>query len=125
MNIDEFRQTVQVRQVEAVKLIAPAAEVEEKEDEDEDEEHFFLVKSDLEDLKDVYGFFEDLMTALLEAKVEMPMTLVRQFELAYGDLHSVINQCEEFKPEDLGVPCIAVTLEDPCRGDLRVSKSEK
>lgn len=123
MTLEEFRsaKNIPVGEVCNMVVTTPAVVVEEKEEKDDvqdDLEYTYELEADqLEALKEVYDFLDSLLSGVCSAKVDMPIELVRRMEVAIGDMHELINEFEEYKPEDAGIPCIAVTLEDQFRKD--------
>jgi hypothetical protein len=130
MNLEDFRTAglvdVAAPPVESSKMIilGPARqgddieiEVEEIDDVNDDLEWTYeLDGADLETLKENYNLLWKILEGLLEDEVKMPIEMVKELEVACGDMHHLINEFVEFKPEDAGVPQIAVTLEDAFRG---------
>lgn len=128
MKIDEFRergritiiksepaaQPVQPPVTEKVveaEVVEPSAEAKE-----EDLEYSWeLEQDDLDELKKTYEFFDKVLDGLLKAEIHMPIKLVEEFENIMANLHTLINEFTEYKPEEVGVPCIAVTLMDEAR----------
>lgn len=109
---------------------AKEAEPVEEEKDDDLEYSYEITDSQLDDLKDVYTLLmDDIMDGLLKGDVVMPIAMVKEIEVAVGDLHSIINEFEIFRPQDVGVPEIAVTLEDAFRqesdDDIRVPESSE
>lgn len=95
---------------------------------DEPADSYDFEPEDMQVLKDTYDFMSKIMDDLLCGKAWMEKPQVRALELALGELHFLINQFESFKPEELGIPCIAATLDDQFREtdvDLRPEKRSK
>ena len=100
---------------EAPQDISPIVAADAEESDDDLDYTFDLDRADLDNLKEIYEWFDKVLNSLLRAETTMPIELVKGFETAMGNLHSLINECEPYKPEEAGIPCIAVTLEDEYR----------
>ena len=87
-------------------------EAKDEKDDDDLDFSFEMDSDDMETLKEVYVFLDDLITWVLAYDVDMPKDIAKRLQMAAGDTHFLINQFEVWKPENAGYTDLVTTLED-------------
>lgn len=95
--------------------VLPAEDADEEVD---PESSFELEPEDMTVVMNAYTFIDHVFQGVLKAEVRMKQELVQEMEIALGELHSLINDFVEFRPEDAELPALATAFQAAVEKDV-------